>query len=145
MKSKSLDELQAEAEEDMALREDRTDSDSAATPVIFNKYHNQLRLVTTELIRAQNVYKRLWFKKWYYYAGKAHPRVYEKDPLDHKVMRADLKLHIEADDEILKQTYIVEMLEMKKKFIEKKMQEINNRSHHIRNMVQTIKFKHGIN
>jgi hypothetical protein len=145
IKSKPITQLEEEAEVDMELRIDRTEEDSANTPKIFNKYHKEYRLVKTELMTNQLALKRLWIKKWYYYSGKAHPKVYEENPLDHKIMKSDVKMHIEADDDILKITYTIEILEIKKKFIEEKLREINNRSYHIGNIIKSIYFKHGIN
>ncbi len=145
MKSKPIIQIEEEAEVDMVLRQDRTELDSVETPKIFNKYHKQLRLVRTELIQAQNNMIRLRKKKWLYYSGKAHPNEYNDKPLDHRIMKSDVKMFIESDDDVLKIAYQVEMLEMKKKYIKEKMKEINNRSFHIGNAVKTLYFKHGIN
>jgi len=145
IKSKPIEQIEEEAEVDMELRIDRTEEDSANTPKIFNKYYKEYRIVKTELIHSQLALKRMWRDKWYYYMGKAHPDVYKKQPLDHKIMKSDVKMHIESDDDILKLTFTIEMLEMKKKFIEDKLKEINNRSYHIGNIIKTLYFKQGIN
>jgi len=145
IKSKSIALLEEEAEVDMELRVDRTDIDSVNTPKIFNKYHKELRLVHTELIQHQAIMKSMWGKKWYYYMGKAHPDVYKNKPLNIKIMKSDVKMHIESDDDIIKLTVQIELLEMKKKYIETKMREINNRSYHIGNAIKTMTFKHGVN
>jgi hypothetical protein len=145
MKSKTIDQIEKEAESDLILRMDKTEEDSASTPKIFNKYHKQLRLVSTELIQAQLSLKKLYRDKWMYYSGKAHPDIYKDKPLDLKIMKSDLKMFIESDSDVIKLSYQIEMLEMKKKYIKEKMKEINNRSFHIGNMIKTIYFKHGIN
>lgn len=144
IRSKSLKLIEDEAEVDLKLREDRTSEDSANTPVLFNKYHKQHRLVKTELIQSYNTMVRLRQKKWLYYSGKADPSVYEEKPLGHKVMKSDVKLFIESDEEILKLAYQIAMLEMKKKYIREKIDQINNRSYHITNIIKTQYFKHGI-
>jgi len=145
IRSKPIAQLEEEAEKDLLIREDRTDTDSANTPKIFNKYHKELRLVSTELINCEAAMRKLWWEKSQYYAGKAHPDVYKENPLGHKIMKNDVKLYVEADDDVLKLRVTLELLEMKRKYIEKKMQEINNRSHHIRNIIKTQYFKHGMN
>ena len=143
IRSKSIEELEKESAIDLELRIDRTEADSANTPKIFNKYNKQLRLVESQLISNELALKRLWRKKWYYYSGKAEPEEYKKNPLKYKVMKSDLKMHIESDDEILKLTYAIEMLDMKKKYIEKIMKEISSRSFHIGNILRTMEFKKG--
>lgn len=145
IRSKTLDQLEEEAEKDLELRPDRIELDSANTPKLFNKYHKQQRLVQTELINAEAAFKKLWNRKWYYYMGKAHPDEYKKKPLDIKIMKSDVKQFIESDDEILKLSVTIQMLEMKLKFIMKKMEQINYRSYHINNMLSAQKFYAGQN
>ena len=145
IKSKPIEQIEQEAETDLVLRMDRTEEDSANTPKLFNKYHKQYRIVKTEYIRAGNSLLRMRRQKWFYYSGKAEPKVYDKTPLDHKIMKSDLKMVIDTDDDVIKLTYTVELLEMKMKFIKGKMEEINRRSFHIRNVIDTIKFKNGSN
>lgn len=144
IRSKPIEQLEQEAEVDLELRLDRTDEDSLNTPTIFNKYHKEYRLVCTELINCQANMKRLWGKKWYYYMGKAHPDVYKEKPLNIKIMKSDVKMHIEADEDVLKLSTTIELLEMKKKFIADKLDVISKRSYHIGNAIKTIQFKHGI-
>lgn len=145
IKSKPIEELESEAEDDLKLRSDRTGEDSANTPFLFNKYHRQYRIVSSEYIQAGNSLLRLRRERWFYYTGKADPEVYKDNPLDHKIMKSDLKMFIDSDDEVIKLTYIVELLDMKKKYIKDKLEEINRRSFHIGNIIKTQYFKHGIN
>jgi hypothetical protein len=36
-------------------------------------------------------------KRWMYYMGKASDEEYEKEPFDHKVLKSDVNLFLEAD------------------------------------------------
>lgn len=144
IKSKSIEQIEEEANNDLPLRIDRTDEDQANTPKLHNKYHREYRIVSTELIQASNSLLRIRRKKWMYYMGKADPDVYDKNPLDFKIMKSDVKMMIDSDDDVIKMTYIVEMLEMKKKLIREKIDAINRRSFEIGNILKTIYFKHGI-
>lgn len=144
IKSKSIEEIEREAEVDLILREDRTEEDSANTPTLFNKYHRQYRLVKTEFIRAGNTLLKLRRDKWFYYTGKAHPDVYKKNPLDHKYLKTEVKMLIDSDEDVIKLTYTVEMLDMKKKLIKDKLDAINRRSYEIGNIIKSQYFKHGI-
>lgn len=145
LKSMPIELIEEEAEKDLRLREDRTEEDSAITPQLFNKYHKQYRIVETEYIRAGNSLLMTRRERWLYYTRKASPEVYKKHPLDNKVMKSEVKMMVDTDDEVIKKTYIVEMLEMKKKYIKSIMEEINRRSFHIGNIIKTQYFKHGIN
>lgn len=145
IRSKPIDQLEEEAEKDLVLRPDRVELDSANTPTLFNKYHKEQRLVQVELINAQAAFKKMWNRKWYYYMGKAHPDVYKENPLDIKIMKSDVKQFIESDDDILKLSVTIEMLDMKLKFIMKKLEQINYRSYHIGNMIKAQIFYAGQN
>ena len=145
IKSKPIEQIEQEAEEDLKLRIDRTDEDSANTPVLFNKYHRQYRLVNTEFKRAGNTLLKLRRDKWFYYMGKAHPDVYKKNPLDHKIMKSDVKMMIDTDNDVINLTYTVEMLDLKRKYISDKLEAINRRSYEINNIIKTQYFKHGMN
>lgn len=145
IRSKPIAQLEEEAEIDLVLRPDRVEIDSANTPTLFNKYHKEQRLVKVELINAQAAFKKLWNRKWCYYMGKSHPDVYKKKPLRLKIMKADVKQFIEADDDILTLTVTIELLELKLKYIREKMEQINSRSYHIGNMVKAQIFYAGQN
>ena len=145
IRSKPIEQLEEEAEKDMELRLDRTEVDSVNTPRIFNKYHKEKRLVRTEIINCEAKMKKLYGRKWFYYMGKAHPDVYEKNPLDHKIMKADVKIVIEADDEMIKLRTHIALLEMKKEYINEKLVQINNRNWQINNAIKSMKFKNGEN
>ncbi len=148
LKSKPIEQIEEEAEKDLVLRIDRTEEDQANTPSLHHKYHKQYRLVKTELIQAGNSLLKLRRDKWFYYTGKAKPRIYDPKvggkPLNHKIMKSDIKMVIDSDDEVIKATYNVEMIEMKLKFIREKMDTINRRSYEINNIIKTMYFKHGI-
>ena len=145
IKSKPIKQIEEEADKDLVLRIDQTDIDSANTPKLFNKYHREYRLVKSEFIRAGNSLLRLRRQKWFYYSGKASPEVYDREPLDMKFMKSDIKMIIDSDDEVVKMSYTMQMLEMKKKYIKEKMEEINRRSFLISNIIKTHYFKAGIN
>lgn len=149
IKAKTIEQIEADAEEDLKLREDRTEEDSATTPILFNKYHRQYRLVDTEYIEAGKKLLKARRDKWFYYSSKADPDKYDPKkggvPLKHKYLKTDVKMLIDSDEEVIKLTYIVERLEAKKKFIKSIMEEINRRSFHIGNIIKTQYFKHGIN
>jgi len=145
IQSKPITQIEEEALIDLELRPDRVELDSTNTPSIFNKYNKELRLVKTELINAQAAYKKLWNKKWYYYMGKSHPDEYKKKPLDIKIMKADVKQFILADDDVLKLGVTIEMLEMKQKYIMDILAQINYRGYHIGNCIKAQIFYAGKN
>lgn len=148
-KSKSFDVLKDMVEEDLLLTIDKTDVDALNTPTIFNKYHKEYRLVTTELMNEEIVLKRLYRELWLYYQGKGDPefvkRVKNGINYNMRIERTNLKMFIEGDEDYLKQLVVVEMVLNKKNFLKRVLDQINQRNWHIRNAIETLKFKHGVN
>lgn len=143
-KSKSLEKIQDDAEIDLAMRIDQTAEDSSATPKIHNKYLREYHLVKHELMVAELATKRMWREKWLYYSGKSEKTVYDKKPLSIKIMKADVKMFIESDDEMAKLIMKTRMLDNKRSFLKRTLDEIARRSFHIKNVVETLKFQHGV-
>ena len=46
-------------------------------------------------------YRVLYRKKWEYYGGKSDPEVYRDNPFDHKILKQDIPLYLESDEELL--------------------------------------------
>jgi hypothetical protein len=145
IKSIPFEELKDMVFEDMKLRIDQTDIDALASPSIYNKYHKEYRIVKDELLVHQLALKKKWKEKWLYYSGKNHPDVYKEKPLPLKIMKTEVKMFIEGDDEISELLLTVGMYENKLEFLKGTLEEISRRTYHIRNAVETIKFKHGVN
>ncbi len=145
IKSKPIKQIEEEAEEDLKIRIDNTEEESARTPSLFNKYHKEYRIVKFELMSVEHTQKTLVYDKTMYFSGKAHPSVYEERPLGFKIMKPDIKTHIEGDPDYLKMSLQIHMLNAKLDYIHEKMKEINRRSYHISNIINTIKFKAGVN
>ncbi len=144
-KSLTLEQLQDEVEKDLELRTDRCDQDSANTPKIHNKYHRQYRLVKEEYNLAEIRFKALWREKWLYYSGKKPREFYDEHPLQLKIMKSDVKMFIESDEDIMQATVVLRKLENKLGFLRRVIEEINRRSFHIKNVVETLKFINGVN
>lgn len=145
IKSIPLEQIEEEADVDLVLTEDKTSENSMDTPTIHNKYLRHFRVVSNELTAMNLEMDRLWLERWKYYSGKAHPDKYEEHPLDHKIMKSDVKMYISGDEKVIKLRFQIGLLETKLKVITKILEDISRRSFHIRNAIATIKFKHGEN
>ena len=53
-------------------------------------------------------YRVLYRKKWEYYSGKSDPEVYRDNPFDHKILKQDLPIYLESDEELIKAKQKVE-------------------------------------
>ena len=144
LKSKKLEELQRESEEDLKLSLDKLDEESSRTPTLYNKYHKEYRLVKMELFCIECRMKNLYKEKWLYYTGKEKKEVYTDAPLGHKLMKNDVKIFIESDEEIQKLSFTIFNTENKLEFLKLTLEEISKRTFHIKNALEAIKVRFGI-
>ena len=86
----------------------------------------------------------MWRDKWEYYGGKADAKVYAAKPFDIKVLKTDLTMYIQSDDEILELQNKISYYESIIKYIDGVIKSIDNRGWDIRNAQDWKKFEAGM-
>ena len=136
-------ELQIEVDKDLKIDDTELDLESSRTPQLHNKYLKFYTKYSLQLKKLHDDRKILYRDKWEYYAGKAQPEVYAEKPFDLKVLKADLSIYIEADDEMQDLGKKIEFVKVIVNYLERVLKEINNRNWHIRNTIAWKQFLHG--
>jgi hypothetical protein len=140
-----FDELKSEAREDLAItRLENLDQESYKNQNIKPKwleYKSRFELLKTQ----SNIkYTKLYREKWEYYGGKSDAKVYAAKPFDIKVLKNDLQMYINADDEIIELQAKITYYEVIIKYIEGVIKSIDNRGWDIRNAQDWKKFEAGM-
>mgnify|MGYP001287253767 FL=1 len=115
-------------------------NDSMETPRLHAKYlqlHNEFKLMMSD---AQTKYKKLYKEKWLYYNGKAPSQVYAEKPFDLKVLKGDLDMFIDSDDEVCRAKQKIDYLETCINSIDRILKEIHNRGFAIKNTIEIVKY-----
>ena len=81
-------------------------------------------------------HRRLYLNKWEYYAGKADPKTYSEKPFDMKVLKTDLDMYINADEEIIESEKKIEYYKTILGLIEDTLKSIEQRGWDIKNAQQ---------
>ena len=139
----TFDELQALAEKDLKINDTELDLESLKTPQLHNKYmkfHNQY---VNLLKKAEQDLARLTREKWEYYTGKADPDIYKEKPFDLKVLKADVHIYMDSDNELQKADQKVAYLKQVVNYLEQVLRSINNRTFLIKNAIEWKKFTSG--
>ena len=140
-----LEELKNEAREDLAItRLENLDQESYKNQTIKPKwleYKTRYELLKTQ---AHIKYTKLYRDKWEYYGGKADAKVYAAKPFDIKVLKTDLGMYINADDEIVELQAKISYYEVIIKYIDGIIKSIDNRGWDIRNATDWKKFEAGM-
>ena len=139
----NLSELQDQVDRDLKMDDTELDLESIKTPQLHNKYLKFYTNYSLQLKKAKDDYKILHRQKWEYYTGKAAPEVYQARPFDLKVLKSDVGIYIDSDEELQQLGQKEAYLETTVNYLEKVLREITNRNWTIRNTIEWKKFLHG--
>ena len=139
----TLEELQRLVDKDLKLDDTELDSESARIPLLHNKYLQYFNKFTLLLKKAQQELNVLEREKWEYYTGKADESVYREKPFDLKVLKSDVHIYINSDDEMQRADQKVAYLNTVAKYLEQILRGLNNRTFLIKNMIEWKKFTSG--
>ena len=97
-----------------------------------------------EKIQANIKHTKLYREKWEYYGGKSDAKIYVAKPFDLKVLKSDLAMYINADDEIMDLQAKISYYEIIIKYIDGVIKSIDNRSWDIKHAQDWKKFEAGM-
>jgi len=139
-----IDELSAEIQVDSVIDNAELDREALKIPMLHAKYY---RFFIDELRHTKALDQKLKEVKRArsdYYLGKADDGVYLDEPLDFKVLKADLDLYLESDAKYSEILMRRDLQKMKTQMLEDFIKTINNRSFLINNAIAWQKFKAGL-
>ena len=140
----TLDELKIQVEKDLKVNDERLDTESYRNQELYAKYLDHKTNFEFLLYRAKGEYKVLYRQKWEYYGGKSDAKVYAAKPFDLKVLKTDLQMYINSDEEILDIQGKISYYESIIKYIDGVIKSIDNRGWDIRNATEWKKFEAGM-
>jgi len=139
----TLEELQAQADKDLVIDDTELDTESLKTPILHNKYLQYYNKFNLLLKKSQWEERTLQREKWEYYTGKSDPSVYKEKPFDLKVLKNDVHIYINADEDIQKVQAKIVYQEAIVNYLEQILRMINNRSFTIKNAIEWRRFTSG--
>ena len=139
----TLEELQQQVDKDFKLDDTELDTESVKIPLLHNKYLQHFNKFSLLLKKAEYDYKTLQRHKWEYYTGKSDPSVYKEKPFDLKVLKNDVHIYINADEDIQKVQAKIVYQEAIVNYLEQILRMINNRSFTIKNAIEWRRFTSG--
>ena len=140
-----LEELQREAKQDLNITDqERLDQESYKNQNIKSKWLDHRTKYDQLLIIAKADHQRMYREKWEYYGGKADAKIYVTKPFDLKVLKTDLSIYIESDEEIIKLEHKIAYLETTIKYIDGVLRSIQSRGWDIKNAISWKQFEAGM-
>jgi len=95
------------------------------------------------LKNAELEHKLITREKWEYYTGKADQSVYKEKPFDLKVLKSDVHIYMDSDNELQRADQKAAYLNQVVKYLEQVLRSINNRTFLIKNAIEWKKFTSG--
>ena len=139
----TLEELQQSVNKDFKLDDTELDTESVNIPLLHNKYLIHYNKFSLLLKKSEYEHKTMIRDKWEYYTGKADPSVYREKPFDIKVLKADVHIYMDSDDELQRADQKAAYLNQVVKYLEQVLRSINNRTFLIKNAIEWKKFTSG--
>jgi len=139
----TLDELQAIAEKDLKIDDLELASESTRNAALHQKYLEFLNHYKGLLIKKRASHKVLNRDKWEYYTGKAEPQIYRDNPFDHKILKTDLHIYMDADDDLRQSVALIQYYDMCVDTCERILKNISDRQWNIKNAIAWRKFENG--
>ena len=139
----TLEELQAQADKDLVIDDTELDTESLKTPILHNKYLQYYNKFNLLLKKSQWDERTLQREKCEYYTGKSDPEVYKQKPFDLKVLKNDVHIYINSDEDIQKIQAKIEYQSAIVSYLEQILRILNNRSFTIKNAIEWRRFTSG--
>ena len=140
----TLDELKLQVKKDLGVDDETLDKESYKNQELYAKYLDHKTNFELLLYKAKGDYKILFRDKWEYYGGKADAKIYVTKPFDLKVLKTDLNIYIESDEDIIKLEHKIAYLETTIKYIDGVLRSIKSRGWEIKNAISWKQFEAGM-
>jgi len=98
----TLEELQQQAEKDLKMDDLELGDESLKSATLHQKYLTIYNTFRQLHLMNEGTYRVLYRKKWEYYGGKADPIVYRDKPFEHKILKADIPIYLDSDEDLIK-------------------------------------------
>ena len=140
----NLDELKLQVEKDLKVDNEHLDTESLKNQEIKAKYLDIKAKYELLLFKAKGEYKKLYREKWEYYGGKADGKIYVTKPFDLIVLKTDLNIYIESDEDIINAENKIGYLETVVDYTKGVIKSVDNRGWDIKNSIEWKKFEAGV-
>lgn len=141
-----LDEIVLEWEKDSKIDQTELASESLKIPQLHSKYYKLYLAERLHLKKLRNDYKQLYKVKFEYYNGTISDEElneYKWDPFALKVLKADIPVYMEADNDLINLQNKIDIQDEKVSFLESAIKSLTARGYNIKSAIDWIRFTQG--
>ena len=140
-----LETIQEMWEKDAKIDRDNLHDESLNIPSLHAKYFQIYNTIFLLRKKAEQQRKNIRHERYEYFSGKADPDVYIQNPFPKKIRDKDtMTKYLDADESLSNAKMKVEYYDTMLKFLQDILKMIHNRSYHITNSIEFMKFQSGL-
>lgn len=142
-----LDEIQSHWEQDVQIDRTELGNESLRIAKMHAKYYKMFSQERMVLRKMEADFKELYRDKYEWFNGSASQetlseREWKPNPL--KILRTDIAMYIEADEQMRTASLKVEMQREKVEFLESIIKSLVSMGYNIKSAIEWAKFQNGI-
>jgi hypothetical protein len=141
-----LEDIQLSWKQDSQIDRTELGEESLRIPQLHSKYFNLYSQERLTLKKTQAEYKQLYKRKFELYAGTISEEELNEwgwEPFSLKILKADMGVYLEADEDLNKADLKIEMQKEKIYFLDSIIKSLPNRGFQIKNAIEWTKFQMG--
>ena len=140
-----LETLQKMWNEDSKIDPDNLHTESLNIPSLHAKYYDLYNNLMLLRKKAEQQKKNIRHERYEYYSGKADPDVYIQNPFPKKIRdKETMAKYLDADERLSGVSLKCEYYDVMLKFIEDILKMIYQRTYHVKNAIEYMRFQSGM-
>ncbi len=143
--SLDLESIQEMWKKDSNIDRDNLHEESLKIPSLHAKYFELYNTIFLLRKKAEQQRKNIRHERYEYYSGKADPDTYIQDPFPKKVRDKDtMQKYLDADERLSGVSLKIDYYETMLVYIESILKQVSNRTYHIKNAIEFMRFNSGL-
>ena len=143
--SLDLEGIQEMWKKDSDIDRDNLHEESLKIPSLHAKYFELYNTIFLLRKKAEQQRKNIRHERYEYYSGKADPDVYIENPFPKKVRDKDtMQKYLDADERLSGVSLKIDYYDTMLVYIESILKQVSNRTYHIKNAIEFMRFNSGL-
>ena len=143
--SLDLESIQEMWKKDSDIDRDNLHEESLKIPSLHAKYFELYNTIFLLRKKAEQQRKNIRHERFEYYSCKAAPDVYIENPFPKKVRDKDtMQKYLDADERLSGVSLKIDYYDTMLVYIESILKQVSNRTYHIKNAIEFMRFNSGL-
>ena len=139
-----LETLQSMWANDSKIDPDNLHTESLNIPALHSKYYDIYNNLMLLRKKAEQQRKNIRHERYEYFSGKSDPEVYIDNPFPKKIRdKETMQKYLDADTKLSGISLKIEYYDVMLRFIEEILKMVSQRTYHIKNAIEYMRFTSG--